>query len=277
MRIKEIFHRYPCATAGERLYIFIRSELISARAWFDLQDVLEFTGRHTELVDLFQQVAAVHLTGRLVVAGASFAEIHDMSDLQFRQNYTEFIRDTTGETGERSGKLYRLAEAAVRACRRAPSHGQLRNFEAWAQRRHPRCFMCDVALDFAVQGTRASFTCEHIWPRMYGGDSIEENFLPSCYDCNCRIKKDLASWAAVGVQSLILGIRPSARSLESIDNVYNFALHYRAAQRYASKNNASLKEAFLQVGPWTSVRVWRPDDVADFFNLANHDPDLDLT
>ena len=227
-------------------------------------------------MDLFQQVAAVHLTGRLVVAGASFADLHDMSDLQFTQNYSEFIKGTTGESGERFKKLYRLAETAVRACRRHPSHGQLKSFEAWARKRYPRCFMCDAALDFAVHGTRASFTCEHIWPRMYGGDSIEENFLPSCYDCNCRIKKDLATWAGVGVQSLILGIQPSARSLEGIDNVYNFALHYRAAQRYASKYNTTLKEAFVKVGPWTSVYVWRPDDAADFFNLANHDPNLDL-
>ncbi len=163
MRFREILHRYPCETAGERLYVYIRSELVGSHTWSDLQEALEMTGRHTELVDLFQQIAAVHLTGRIVVAGTSLADVHGMSDPQFSRNYSEFIKDTTGESGERSAKLYRLAESAVRSARRGPSHGQLRSFEAWARRRHPRCFMCDVTLDFSVQGDRASFsTCSKI-------------------------------------------------------------------------------------------------------------------
>ena len=277
MRFREILHSYPCKTAGETLYLYIRSELVGTHTWLDLEQTLQVTGRWIELVDLFQQVAAVHLAGRLVVAGASFAEAHSMSDPQFRQRYAEFIKDTTGESGERYERLYRLAEAATRASRQQVSHGQLKSFAAWARRNHAHCFMCNVDLDFRTRDDRASFTCEHIWPRMYGGDSILENFLPSCYDCNCRVKRDFATWAGVGVQSLILGIRPSARSLEAVDNVYNYALHCRAAQRCASQYKLSLKEAFLRVGPWTpQIRVLRFDDTADFFNLANHDSELAL-
>ena len=38
MLIRKIFHRYPCVTAGERLYVFIRSELTDSHAWSDLQE-----------------------------------------------------------------------------------------------------------------------------------------------------------------------------------------------------------------------------------------------
>jgi hypothetical protein len=32
-----------------------------------------------------------------------------------------------------------------------------------------------------------------------------------------------------------------------------------------------MKQAFLEIGPWTDVRMLDTDDVADFFNLENHD------
>jgi hypothetical protein len=276
MRLKRIRYRYKCVTAGEKLYVHLRSEFIESHAWLDVQDVLQATGRALELVDFFQQIAALNLAGRIVVAGRSFAERTPLDDPLFRQELKEYIGDTIGESSDRIERVYRLAEAAVLAASDKSKPGQLSRFERWAKKSHTHCYMCNASLDFSRTHKFFSYTCEHVWPRMYGGDSIEDNFLPSCADCNSRIKRDLASWSQVNVQALILGVNPSAKSLQSIDNTYNFAMHYRIAQRYAAIHNQTLKEAFMAVGPWTDVRVLSLNDSADFFNLANHDPELSI-
>lgn len=276
MRLGRLLYQYTCATAGERLYLHLRTEFIDSDAWQDVRESLSATGRSLEFIDLFQQIAAVNLAGRLVVAGNSFADRHPVGDLQFQQVFTDFVRETIGESGERANRVYRLAEQAVIAARRGPTTGQLNRFERWAERNHPLCYMCRAELDFTRQDPRATYTCEHVWPRMYGGDSTEENFLPACADCNSRIKSDLAGWAQVNVQALILGVSPSAGSLRAVNNVYNFALHYRVAQRYAAANRRTLKQAFLEIGPWTDIRVLTQHDTADFFNLGNHDPQVQI-
>jgi hypothetical protein len=73
------------------------------------------------------------------------------------------------------------------------------------------------------------------------------------------------------VQSLLLGIAPGDERLQAIEGSYKFSLHYRAAQKLAIEKRISMKEAFLEIGPWTDVRVRNSDDVADFFNLENHE------
>jgi hypothetical protein len=276
MRLKRLLYRYNGVTAGEKLYLHLRSEFVDSPVWEGTREALEATGRFLEFVDLFQQIAAVNLAGRLIVAGSSFAERNPMADPLFEQGYKDFIRDTIGETGERFNRVYRLAEQAVVAAGRPASNGALNRFERWAQRNHPHCYMCRASLDFTRTHDRFTYTCEHIWPRRYGGDSIEENFLPSCADCNWRIKQDFASWSQVNVQAILLGIGPSVKSLKGINNVYNFAMHCRAAQRYAALHNKTLKEAYVDIGPWTDVRALTQHDAGDFFNLINHDPQIIL-
>jgi hypothetical protein len=73
------------------------------------------------------------------------------------------------------------------------------------------------------------------------------------------------------VQSLQLGLSPTEQRLREIEGSYKFSLHYRAAQRVAIEKRITMKQAFLEIGPWTDVRMLDTDDVADFFNLENHD------
>ncbi len=276
MRLKRLLYRYDGVTAGEKLYLHLRSEFIDTQAWEEARETLKATGRALELIDLFQQIAAVNLTGRLVVAGSSFADRNPVSDPLFQQAYEDFIQDTIGQRGERVNRVYRLAEQAVVVARRPASDGLLNRFERWAQRQHPHCYMCQAALDFTRTHQRFTYTCEHVWPRMYGGDSIEDNFLPCCADCNSRIKRDFASWSQVNVQALVLGVGPKANNLREIDNIYKFAMHYRAAQTYAALHNKTLKTAFMEIGPWTDVRIVTQHDAGDFFNLENHDEQVPL-
>lgn len=276
MRLKKLRYHYNCVTAGEKLCLYLRSEFIDSRAWEGVGLALEATGRSLELVDLFQQIAAVNLTGRLVVAGNSFADRDPISDPLFRQAYEDFIQDTIGESGERFDRVYRLSEQAVVAARRPPTQALRDKFERWARRNHPRCYMCNCELDFSGVHPYFKCTCEHVWPQMYGGDSIEDNFLPCCADCNSRVKDHLATWSQVNVQSLILGVGHAPEKLQKINNVYNFAMHHRIAQRYAAVHNKTLKDAFVEVGPWEDIRALIQHDACDFFNLGNHDPLLVL-
>jgi hypothetical protein len=41
-------------------------------------------------------------------------------------------------------------------------------------------------------------------------------------------------------------------------------------------HNNALKKAFVELGPWTDVRIVAPHDAADFFNLENHDQGLEF-
>jgi hypothetical protein len=141
---------------------------------------------------------------------------------------------------------------------------------AWAMKSHPRCYICGTYLDFTVPQQQNSYTLEHIWPRAYGGNSIEENLLPACDSCNSRKKRHFATWVMPAVQSLLLGIAPGEQRLSEIEGSYKFSLHYRAAQKLAAAERLSMKQAFLRIGPWTDVRIRDADDVADFFNLENH-------
>lgn len=231
MRLKRLLYRYDGVTAGEKLYLYLRSEFIDdTEAWAEPRETLEATGRALELVDLFQQIAAVNLTGRFVVAGSSFADRNAVSDPLFQQAFQEFIEDTIGTTGERVDRVYRLAEQAVIAARRPASDGLLNRFEKWALRHHPHSYICRAALDFTRAHPHFTYTCEHVWPRMYGGDSVEDNFLPCCQDCNSRIKRDFASWSLINVQALILGVAPRPDNLREIDNVYKFGRDPRSDQ-----------------------------------------------
>src|SRR5262245_42733490 len=104
---------YPCATEGERLYLFIRGELLDSGLWGELREVLAPTGRAEGFVEFFHQLSAVNLTGRIVSAGESLAERFELSDPQFRTNFLSYLREVTETFGERQDTLYSFAVRAV--------------------------------------------------------------------------------------------------------------------------------------------------------------------
>jgi hypothetical protein len=257
-------------TAGERLCNFVNHKLLAGDAWGDLENLLGATGRAPQLVDFYRQMAAVTLTGRIVAAGRSAYEKHPVGDPLFRTLYLEHLRDTIGIPSAHLNELYRASVRAVQASLAPIPASVAKQMKAWAILRHQTCYMCGTTLDFDVAAKINSYTCEHIWPRHYGGDSIEENFLPACQSCNSKKKRDFATWVMPSVQTLLHGMNPEAQRLIEIDGTYKFSLHYRAAQSLAIQKRRSMKQAFLEIGPWTDVRVVDIDDVADFFNLENH-------
>jgi hypothetical protein len=257
-------------TAGERLCNFLNHRLLAGGAWNDLELLLNTTGRSKQLVAFFRQVAAVTLTGRIVAAGISISDISSIDDVAFQKLFTEHLRDTVGIPHRFLNEFYRFSYRAVEAATRPIPVSVQKKIRSWAMVRHQWCYMCGKSLDFNQNDPVRGYTLEHIWPRSYGGDSIEENFLPACQSCNSRKKSNFATWAMPAIQSLLYGIAPEEQRLEEIHGSFKFSLHYRAAQERAMQKRSTLKDAFLEIGPWTSTRFVDADDVSDFFNLENH-------
>lgn len=63
----------------------------------------------------------------------------------------------------------------------------------------PECYVCGIALT-KTKDARDMLTVEHIWPLSLGGETIEENILPACKDCNDK-RSNTITWAWGPVQS----------------------------------------------------------------------------
>ena len=256
-------------TAGERLCNFVNHKFLAGHVWNDLGVILDVTGRSLDLVLFFRQLSAVTMTGRVVAAGQSIGEQVRPDDPAFRKAFTEHLRDTIAIPGSLFDEFYRFSHRAVSAALAPIPASIQKKVRNWAMLRHRICYICGAGLDFETAGQINSYSLEHIWPRAYGGDSVEDNFLPACESCNSKKKRHFATWVMPGVQSLLLGIAPADQRLQEIEGSYKFSLHYRAAQELAIDKRFSMKAAFLEIGPWTDVRLLDADDVADFFNLQN--------
>lgn len=257
-------------TSGERLCNFLNHRLLAGEAWNDLELLLDSTGRAKPLVEFYRQVAAVTLTGRIVAAGVSINATTSIYDAAFNKLFTEHLRSTVGIPGRLMNELYRFSHRALEAAILPIPRSVQNKIRSWAIVRHQWCYMCGASLDFDQNHPVLGYTLEHIWPRSYGGDSIEENFLPACQSCNSKKKSNFATWTMPAIQSLLYGISPEEQRLEEIHGSFKFSMHYRAAQDLAIQERSTLKNAFLKIGPWTSARLIDPDDVTDFFNLENH-------
>jgi 5-methylcytosine-specific restriction endonuclease McrA len=273
-------------TTGERLCTFIRTEVLTREFWPQVTAALAPTVRSAELAAFFEEVAAVHLTGRLVTGGRDISEevgaIDDIASDEFEQKYRAFIRETTELSGknrkEAESRLLRLGADAVRAARKGeiPS-GVAKAVRRFAETRHRHCYLCGRTLLFVGEDGLAAldeeqrnlvYEAEHVWPQSYGGESEEENLLPACNGCN-RAKGNYPCWAMVDVQSIALGMNPRQGVLDRISGPHRFALLSWAAMERAHRDNLTLKDAFRTIGPAITVRVLRPHQAADFFNLRN--------
>ncbi len=224
-------------TDGEKLCWFIEHRLLANAKWEAVESCLEYTGRQLELTDFFRQLTIVNLAGRLVIGGASLAKQVEISDPRFQFEFKSFLRDNLEIPHYRIDETYRFTLRAVKASQESISDTLRRRLKRWAQAHHAHCYMCGVSLDFCDTDLHNSFTCEHICPRAYGGNSIEDNLLPACQSCNSDKKGNFATWAMPAIQSLIMGFNPTTQRLQEIEGCYKFALHYRAVQQLAKRKH----------------------------------------
>jgi hypothetical protein len=274
--------KYEIKTAGEQLAYFIQDRILSRAAWDKFSDELTCTGRSDALCDFFHEVTVINLTCRIVAAGTSLLRAsgerpaRSLQDTNFEKEFLDFLRERLSVRQSLSGDLLRNALRAVESTQRDATPKQRNTFKGWADREHRHCYLCGVGLDFTEQDPVRKFTLEHIWPQRFGGDSIEDNWLPACGSCNSRKKRDFATWAMPNVQSLILGFDPSESEYGAVEGSQRFALHQLAAKKLASQRNMSLKRAYVLLGPWESLHLIDACDIGDFFNLAIHRVTLEV-
>lgn len=129
------------------------------------------------------------------------------------------------------------------------------------------CYACHATLWSSALGSpQTGIPLDHLWPRSLGGVSTAANLLPICDTCN-GAKQDRASWAVFGV---VQDYAIANRSADSI-LLIGLAHHHLAAIRYATSNRISLKEAYVALGPRTTVEYLDPLDGDHFFNRVAHD------
>lgn len=274
--------KYDIKTAGEQLAYFIEDRVLTRAAWNKVSSSLLCTGRSEVLCDFFHAVSITSLTCRIVVAGTSLLKESSsrparlISDSGFETEFKDFIRDRLSLQQQLSAELFRNAVRAVQSSGHDATAKERTGFKRWAEREHPNCYMCGVPLDFGDEKSHCAFTLDHIWPQRFGGDSIEDNWLPACRSCNNSKKRDFATWAMPDIQSVVLGFDPTDNEYTSVTGSHRFALHQLVAKKLAIRRQLSLKRALLTLGPWEKTpRLVDEDDIGDFFNLAIHRTSLE--
>ncbi len=254
-------------TAGERLCSLVFTRLVDRADWAGLYRTLGLTVRGENYVELCKEIITVNVTCRVVALGRTLAEDRSTEDPLFVGEYRRALREAIGIPADDISLVLRNAVLAVRASQIDFTVRERERLRAGARARNSACYMCGVVLDF-VNDTYQAYSLEHIWPQAFGGDSIDENVLPACKSCNGK-KSGFCTWGMVAVQSLVLGLVPSAERLDEIDKTFKFALHQRAARQLANQRRYSMAEAFVALGAWKNIEVIESDDVAHFFNLSN--------
>lgn len=147
--------------------------------------------------------------------------------------------------------------------------------EIWHKRRIHKCCFCGTALTASsdsivrdVQGKKA--TLEHVWPSSLGGDSVPDNLVPACADCN-RVKSDLVTWEQGSVHEFIYPINFHLSDyFPRLPLAHKILLQRRAVVMLAQRDKISLKQALLRVGPYGEIKPLNADDTWDIFNTQNH-------
>jgi hypothetical protein len=261
-------HRCRAGSAGERLCQHVHGRLHDdEKAWRYLENVMRSVGDGKSLSAYYKLHAAVFLSCKLISAGKSVSNVDEVNPPTLAA-----ILDRYSLGSLNSGnRLLRLLVDAVAQCDRPISPGVAREMRAFARAEHSFCYICGVRLDFSDATSRSCFTLDHLWPACYGGNSVPENILPACSDCNTK-KANFAAWVSTDVHSLFLGMNPDQNHLDQLQFRHRYSLFNRAAFSLAIARERTIKEAFLELGPWVNARVEDTTLATDMFNIVSHQP-----
>lgn len=251
-------------TAGERLLFLLLSR---QQEWGILRDRLEeaprleLCNRFTNFSEFFVGSLALNVHQRLVRLARHVRDLEENRDVQARRIRERMVQDLgvmplsfTGDLGELADTALTCAEVAERDQISGALQGEVvRQAPAY-------CYSCGLAFE----GDR-HLTCDHLWPASLGGDTIAANLLPACQFCN-QAKHHSAVWQMSWLQPAVY-----APAFDLIPREVKMGLHLRAAMQYAAENGATLKDAFLAIGPREDPAQIDPGDGFDFFNMRVHD------
>jgi hypothetical protein len=259
------FRHYPSSTSGEKLFQLLRHHFLQLPQLFEAFDKIDSITSLNSWSDYVKEFVPLNLCERIISCGVSLLERYGWTTI-FNSEFKQHVGDSIFLQTQERNRLYRVSCDAVRASQQSVSKTVAGGIKAWAQKRHPHCYLCGVKMNFETKQENDSYTLDHIWPRRLGGESDEDNLLPACRECNNHHKKSFASWGAIAVQSLVFGLEPNT-SLSRMEGSHRFAIYHRDVQGIAIEQGISLKQAYLEVGPSHGVAVYRHSEVAHFFNL----------
>ena len=260
-------YKYPAITKGEILYFQIRehiqhgSTLKSSPSWFDQFD------RGMDWIDYIEEFMTLNICGQIVKLGKQLRSIHSNSTV-FSSELRSFINDSFTLRRSDLDRLFRLSKAAVDSSMDNFTRGTKNVIRKFAEDSHRCCYLCGRDLDFADDESDLSYTADHIWPHEFGGDSVIENLLPCCKDCNNAHKKNYPTWAMTNVHELI---KVDESELSRTSGTSRFAIHHRFVQKRAIEERISLKDSYLLTGPSRAVVFSDKNCIGHFFNLSNCD------
>ena len=255
---------YPAVTKGEKLFQHMRRHLAQDDSLTSYPSWLTQINEFEEWNHYIEEFMILSLMGRILVDGRRLLGQYGDSSL-FETELKSLIRHSLSFNKPDLNRMLRLTIEAIRASGEYISNGTRKSVLSWAKMEHEICYLCGAQMNFISSNAKRSFTIDHIWPRDFGGDSIIENLMPACKECNNEHKRNFPTWAMTNVHALILS-GPS--SLGHVEGCSRFAIQHRTVQRLAIDERLTLKDAYLQFGNSTGIKLIDSNSVAHFFNLA---------
>lgn len=263
-------------SSGETLFRQVRDEIIpgvpsTAGAWHGLNEMLTALGGSDRFPNYFRGALAVLAVRRLIrfwedqrpFPARDAMWIRKISSFIKEEMFPELDADTIGK----------IARRVVRA---ATAAGQVINnstrVRVIAAQRNHRCYLCGKTVDpRARDDDPERLTLDHVWPRAAGGESVEQNLLVACNECQ-QWKGEVFSWEWHNIHNVVLSPAPSERELGNLRWAFRFARYSYAAMEVAQERGITLREAFLANGPvQPSMNASQTGSPVTFFDLQLQD------
>lgn len=267
---------WVATTSGERLLFLL---LRHHSDWRTLADALQTANvqmarRYDGLTNFFVGASILHLQQRLIRQGQDVRETYPYDRSQQVTALSERILEVIGlGRASYSGDFPALIDEVLTSAEMLDAN-MGPGLKKKVKRAGPdHCHSCGLAFGIVPPGGTSTLvaSADHVWPRALGGDSIEDNLLPTCDVCNSR-KGNIGAWQMAWIQPWVFSDFDEENSLKSFPRELKIGLHIRAAMAYAQANGTTLKDAFLAIGPREDLVRIDPDQGYDFFNLRVHDP-----
>ena len=271
-------------TSGERLLLLLVRNSVELRVLAETLNGLGPEAEHSalrlgrrfgDLSSFFVGASVLHLLQRMIRLAQDAREEHPFDRYEALNLTGKRIRDVLHFTPvnyrEDFGDLVEEVLTSAEQLAKEPSKALKRQIVRTGP---AHCYSCGRVFGTihkdapAPDGLKA--TADHVWPVALGGDSIEANLLPACAACNSR-KGNLAAWQMAWLQPVVFSHADHETALPALPVQIKMALHMRAAMNYATENGASLRDAFLTIGPRDAPIRIDQDQGYDFFNMRVHD------
>ena len=241
-------------TAGEKLFYLIRDEVLDRTGqpdftWSNIGILFDEVSGNPDFANYIKGATSIYAMRRLLIFWKA-ERILTPDESQYVRKVSSFVKQEVfpGLDATLVSQISRIVIQAEQASKKPITPRVKKN--VIRERKKLTCYLCDRYLDQnAKSDDNAYLTIEHLWPTSIGGDSIEENLLPACQECQ-KVTKDTASWEWLNTHNIVFSVSPSVDELDEKRNrKISYAKHYYEVTKHANLKNMTLKEAFRQIGP----------------------------